>query len=98
MMLRLWKEERTQDEVANRIFDVTGSKFSDTVFYLEELGYVCRYFKGTEKLYKQLIDQGIPVLLSLDIEHASHVQVLAGYDEQLQSFLFKIRIFGAASC
>ncbi|MDM5188433.1 tetratricopeptide repeat protein [Bacillus sp. DX4.1] len=86
MMLRLWKEERTQDEVANHIFDVTGSKFSDTVLYLEELGYVCRYFKGTEKLYKQLIDQGIPVLLSLDIEHASHVQVLAGYDEQLQSF------------
>ena len=87
MMLRLWGEERTQDEVANRIFDVTGSKFSDTVSYLEELGYICRYFKGTEKLYKQLLNQGIPVLLSLDMEHTSHVQVLSGYDEQLQSFL-----------
>ncbi|MDR4185714.1 bacteriocin-processing peptidase family protein [Bacillus pseudomycoides] len=86
MMLRLWGESRTQDEVANHIFDVTGSKFSDTVTYLEELGYVCRYFKGNEKNYKALLDQNIPVLLSIDIEHASHVQVLSGYDDQLQSF------------
>ncbi|EEL50875.1 bacteriocin-processing peptidase family protein [Bacillus cereus] len=86
MMLRIWGESRTQDEVANHIFDVTGSKFSDTVVYLEKLGYVCRYFKGTEKNYKALLDQNIPVLLSIDIEHASHVQVLSGYDDQLQAF------------
>ncbi|KEK25079.1 tetratricopeptide repeat protein [Bacillus gaemokensis] len=89
MMLRVWGENRTQDEVANHIFDVTGSKFSDTVTYLEEIGYICRYFKGTEKNYKQLLDHNIPVLLSLDIEHASHVQVLSGYDEQLQSFIIQ---------
>ncbi|MEN1935903.1 tetratricopeptide repeat protein [Paenibacillus sp. 102] len=89
MMLRLWGESRTQDEVANHIFDVTGSKFSDTVMYLEKLGYVCRYFKGTRENYKALLDQNIPVLLSIDIEHASHVQVLAGYDDQLQSFFIQ---------
>ncbi|MEI4621884.1 tetratricopeptide repeat protein [Bacillus pfraonensis] len=86
MMLRLWGESRTQDEIAHHIFDVTGSKFSDTVMYLEKLGYVCHYFKGTKENYKALLDQNIPVLLSIDIEHASHVQVLSGYDDQLQSF------------
>ncbi|WP_243521853.1 tetratricopeptide repeat protein [Bacillus pseudomycoides] len=86
MMLRLWGESRTQDEIADHIFDVTGSKFSDTVMYLEKLGYACHYFKGTKEDYKALLDQNIPVLLSIDIEHASHVQVLSGYDDQLQSF------------
>ncbi|KFN03140.1 bacteriocin-processing peptidase family protein [Bacillus clarus] len=89
MMLGLWGDKRTQDEVANYIFDVTGSKFSDTVTYLEELGYEYRYFKGNEENYKTLLDQGIPVLLSIDIEHASHVQVLSGYDDGLQAFIIQ---------
>ena len=92
MMLQLWGDKRTQDEIAEFIFDMTGSKFSDTVSYLEELGYEYRYFKGNVENYKRLLDQGIPVLLSIDIEHASHVQVLAGYDDMLQAFMFKIRI------
>ncbi len=46
MMLQLWGEKRTQDEIAEFIFDMTGSKFSDTVSYIEELGYEYRYFKG----------------------------------------------------
>lgn len=32
-----------------------------------------------------MLNQGSP-LLSIDIEHASHVQVLAGYDDTLQAF------------
>ncbi|MRR79265.1 peptidase C39 family protein, partial [Bacillus anthracis] len=86
MMLQIWGEKRTQDEIAEFIFDMTGSKFSDTVSYLEELGYEHRYFKGNVENYKRLLNQGIPVLLSIDIEHASHVQVLAGYDDTLQAF------------
>ncbi|WP_433774867.1 tetratricopeptide repeat protein [Bacillus wiedmannii] len=86
MMMELWGEKRTQDEIAEFIFDMTGSKFSDTVSYLEDLGYEYRYFKGTEEIYKRLLDQRIPVLLSIDIEHASHVQVLSGYDDTLQAF------------
>ncbi|PGX14345.1 bacteriocin-processing peptidase family protein [Bacillus sp. AFS033286] len=86
MMLQIWGEKRTQDEIAEFIFDMTGSKFSDTVSYLEGLGYEYRYFKGNEENYKRLLDRGIPVLLSIDIEHASHVQVLSGYDDTLQAF------------
>ncbi|MBK5487629.1 C39 family peptidase [Bacillus sp. TH17] len=86
MMLGVWGEKRTQDEIAQHIFDVTGSKFSDTVTYIEEQGYEYRYFQGNEENYKRLLNQGIPVLLSIDIEHASHVQVLSGYDDVLQAF------------
>ncbi|KPC97986.1 hypothetical protein LR69_03792 [Geobacillus sp. BCO2] len=45
MMLRLLGSPRTQDEVAEHIFDVRGSKLSTTVHYLEELGFVCRFFR-----------------------------------------------------
>lgn len=86
MMLHIWGEKRTQDEIAEFIFDMAGSKFSDTVSYLEGLGYEYRYFKGNEENYKRLLDKGIPVLLSIDIEHASHVQVLTGYDDTLLAF------------
>ncbi|AGT32143.1 hypothetical protein M493_09405 [Geobacillus genomosp. 3] len=86
MMLRLLGAPRTQDEVAEHIFDVRGSKLSTTVHYLEQLGFVCRFFTGSPPRWKRLIDEGVPVLLSVDYEQSSHVQVLFGYDERMQSF------------
>ncbi|KAF0995183.1 bacteriocin-processing peptidase family protein [Geobacillus sp. TFV-3] len=83
MMLRLLGSPRTQDEVAQHIFDVRGSKLSTTVRYLEGLGFTCRFFIGSPLRWKRLIDEGVPVLLSVDYEQSSHVQVLFGYDEQL---------------
>ncbi|QOR82871.1 tetratricopeptide repeat protein [Geobacillus stearothermophilus] len=83
MMLRLLGSPRTQDEVAQHIFDVRGSKLSTTVHYLEELGFVCRFFVGSPLRWKRLIDEGVPVLLSVDYGQSSHVQVLFGYDERL---------------
>lgn len=50
-----------------------GLKFLDIVFYLEELGYEYCYFKGNEENYKRLIDEGIFVLLSIDIEYVLYV-------------------------
>jgi tetratricopeptide (TPR) repeat protein len=86
MMLRLLGKERTQDEVAQHVFDVRGSKLSTTVHYLETLGFLCRFFVGSVERWKRLIDAGIPVLLSVDYEQSSHVQVLFGYDERLGAF------------
>ncbi|OQP07078.1 hypothetical protein B1690_03955 [Geobacillus sp. 46C-IIa] len=86
MMLRVLGASRTQDEVAEQIFDVRGSKLSTTVHYLEELGFVCRFFIGSPPRWKRLIDEGVPVLLSVDYEQSSHVQVLFGYDERLAAF------------
>ncbi|BDG47477.1 bacteriocin-processing peptidase family protein [Parageobacillus sp. KH3-4] len=86
MMLWLLGKERTQDEVAQHVFDVRGSKLSTTVHYLETLGFLCRFFVGSVERWKRLIDAGIPVLLSVDYEQSSHVQVLFGYDERLGAF------------
>ncbi|NNU84662.1 bacteriocin-processing peptidase family protein [Geobacillus sp. BMUD] len=86
MMLRLLGSPRTQDEVAQHIFDVRGSKLSTTVRYLEDLGFTCRFFIGSPLRWKRLIDEGVPVLLSVDYEQSSHVQVLFGYDERLEAF------------
>ncbi|MED4990335.1 tetratricopeptide repeat protein [Geobacillus sp. NFOSA3] len=86
MMLCLLGKPLTQDEIAEHIFDVRGSKLSTTVHYLETLGFWCRFFIGSAERWKRLIDEGIPVLLSVDYEHSSHVQVLFGYDERLGAF------------
>lgn len=84
MILKLFGEHETQDEIAKHIFDGTGSKLSKAVEYVEEIGYKSRFFVGTVDIYKQYIDAGVPVLLSVDIDHASHVQLVVGYNDQLQ--------------
>jgi tetratricopeptide (TPR) repeat protein len=80
MILRYYGINITQDEIASHIFDFTGSKLSTTVDYLENNGYECRYFIGKKELYQELLKKKIPILLSVDFEHSSHVQVMTGYD------------------
>ncbi len=80
MILTFFGEDITQDEIASHIFDFTGSKLSTTVDYLEKNGYECRYFIGRKELYQKLLKKNIPILLSVDFEHSSHVQVMTGYD------------------
>ena len=60
MMLQIWGEKRTQDEIAEFIFDMTGSKFSDTVSYIEGLGYEYRYFKGMRKIIRDCLTEEFP--------------------------------------
>ncbi|WP_342510770.1 tetratricopeptide repeat protein [Sporosarcina sp. FSL K6-1522] len=81
MILGTFGVEKSQDEIAKHIFDKTGSRISDTVRYMESLGFLARYFKGSVNLYKPLIDAGVPVLLDLFVENGSHVQVVKGYDD-----------------
>lgn len=78
--------ETTQDEIARHIFDFTGSKLSTTVDYLEKSGYTCRYFIGTKEHYQNLLQKNIPILLSVDFEHSSHVQVMTGYDSRFDFY------------
>ena len=76
----------TQDEIAGHIFDFTGSKLSTTVHYLESIGYECRYFIGKKEHYQALLAKNIPVLLSVDFEHSSHVQLMTGYDSRFDFY------------
>ncbi|MGG1674674.1 tetratricopeptide repeat protein [Neobacillus sp. NRS-1170] len=86
MILNYYGMNKTQDEIASHIFDFTGSRLSTTVAYLEELGFSCRYFIGNKERYEQLLKQGIPILLSVDFEHSSHVQVMTGYDSRFDFY------------
>lgn len=89
LMLEAYGMKKGQDEIAEHVFDVTGSDLLMTMSYMESLGFTARYFKGTVEIYKQLIDAGIPVLLSMMIESSSHVQVVIGYDDRLQALIIQ---------
>lgn len=84
MILKLFGKHETQDEIAKHTFDGIGSKLSKTVEYVESIGYKSRFFVGTVDMYKKFIDANVPILLSVDIDHVSHVQLLVGYNDQLQ--------------
>nr|WP_263326041.1 tetratricopeptide repeat protein [Neobacillus sp. Marseille-Q6967] len=86
MILTYYGKNITQDEIAGHIFEHTGSKLSTTIEYLEKSGFVCRQFIGNKEIYTTLLDKGIPVLLSVDFEHSSHVHVLTGYDSRFDLY------------
>ncbi|OCA92193.1 tetratricopeptide repeat protein [Pseudobacillus wudalianchiensis] len=83
MMLQTVGKEISQDEIAEHIFDVTGSKLMTAIDYMASLGFSSAFFKGTIQLYKYFIDAGCPVMLDLLIENNSHVQLVVGYDDRL---------------
>lgn len=89
LMLEAYGMKKGQDEISEHVFDVTGSDLQKTMEYMESLGFTARYFKGTIDLYKQLIDAGVPVLLSMMIENSAHVQVVIGYDDRLQALVIQ---------
>ncbi|WP_033542474.1 tetratricopeptide repeat protein [Planococcus sp. CAU13] len=89
IMLEAFDLEIGQDEIASHVFDVTGSKLRTTMTYMESLGLKGQYFKGTVERYKQMLDAGVPVLLSMLIENSAHVQVVVGYDDRLQVMIIQ---------
>ncbi|PWA10007.1 hypothetical protein DCC39_12020 [Pueribacillus theae] len=86
MALSMFSYEISQDEIAESIFDVTGTKISKAIDYLEENGFYCRLFHGNEERFKSLIDQSIAVMITIDYPTSSHIQILTGYDDNLQVF------------
>ncbi|TYR80006.1 tetratricopeptide repeat protein [Priestia megaterium] len=84
MILQLLHEPKTQDEVGQHVYGDLGSKLSTAVEYMESLQFNCKFFTGSIDRYKQLLDKELPILASVEFEHASHVQVIFGYDDQLQ--------------
>lgn len=87
MLFSYFGRKETQDDIAEHIFDVTGSKLSASVEYLKKEGFECRFFTGDKERYKALLQQGIPVILSVDFEASSHVQVMIGIDERFGFYL-----------
>ncbi|KON87533.1 hypothetical protein AF332_12305 [Sporosarcina globispora] len=87
MLFSYFGRKKTQDDIAEYIFDVTGSKLSASVEYLEKEGFVCRFFTGNKERYKKLLHHGIPIILSVDFEASSHVQIMMGIDERFGFYM-----------
>ncbi|WP_180955046.1 tetratricopeptide repeat protein [Bacillus sp. V3-13] len=85
MLLSRYNITRTQDEISRHIYDINGSSIFATVQYLESIGMACRYFFGSVPIYKQLTDEGVSVIISVDYPNGAHVQLLRGYDDNLQA-------------
>ncbi|WP_203361423.1 C39 family peptidase [Bacillus sp. REN10] len=83
MLLQTAGSEKTQDEIAEHVFEATGSKLRKAMDYMASLGFSSKFFKGTVELYKPLIDAGYPIMLDMMIENTSHVQLVIGYDDRL---------------
>ncbi|MGM9925141.1 MAG: tetratricopeptide repeat protein [Bacillus sp. (in: firmicutes)] len=83
MILQYYGEKKSQEEIADKIFDRSGSKLSKTIEYWEKEGYNCRYITADIETIRCCIEHGVPILLSVNIGLYSHVHVITGYDDRI---------------
>ncbi|MFC0270486.1 tetratricopeptide repeat protein [Metabacillus herbersteinensis] len=86
MLLSMFNLRISQDTIAESVFSVSGSKLSNAVAFIEEQGFVCHYFHGSIDRFKTLIDLHAAVIISIDYPTSAHVQVVGGYDDNLEIF------------
>ncbi|TYS68303.1 tetratricopeptide repeat protein [Sutcliffiella horikoshii] len=89
MVFSMYNQHVSQEEVAESIFTVSGSSISKAITLLEERGFYSRYFYSDAKLIKQMLQSGISVIMSLEYPTSSHVQVVVGYDDNLQCLIIQ---------
>ncbi|MGP1906585.1 tetratricopeptide repeat protein [Metabacillus sp. JX24] len=86
MVFSMYGKTVKQDEIAESIFAVNGSKLSKMIAYFKEKEFRCTYFFGNEEVFKELLDRDIAIMVNIDYPTASHVQLIVGYDDRLQVF------------
>ncbi|MCG1022943.1 tetratricopeptide repeat protein [Sutcliffiella horikoshii] len=89
MVFSMYGHHVSQEEVAESIFNVSGSSISKAISFLEERGFYCRYFYSNVDSIKQMLQSDISVIMSLEYPTSSHVQVVVGYDDNLQCLLIQ---------
>ncbi|KPB03086.1 tetratricopeptide repeat protein [Bacillus sp. CHD6a] len=89
MVFSMYDQHVSQEVVAESIFTVSGSSISKAITFLEERGFCCRYFYSNVKLIKQMLHSDISVIMSLEYPTSSHVQVVVGYDDNLQCLIIQ---------
>ncbi|PLR68913.1 tetratricopeptide repeat protein [Bacillus sp. UMB0893] len=86
MIFSMFGKTYSQDEIAESVYTISGSKLTKAIEYFEEKEFLCRYFFGNQELFKTLIDRNAAVMINIDYPTTSHVQLLAGYDDNLMVF------------
>ncbi len=86
MLLSRYGIEKNQEEIAASIFQVNGSRLTVATDYLTSIQMKCQFFFGTVETYQKLTNLGVSIIVCLDYPNSSHVQLVKGYDENLQAF------------
>lgn len=87
-LAQYWGVTYQQEEVSQAIcYD--GSPALEERRWLESQGWICREFDLDESSAIELIDQGIPLLLTTVEPGSAHLQVLVGYDANMGVFLIR---------
>lgn len=86
MVLSRYGVHQSQDEIADKIFHINGSKTLSMITHLQELGMECQFFFGNKERFQELTDKGVSIILCVDYTSSSHVQLLKGYDNNLQAY------------
>ncbi|MCA1321557.1 C39 family peptidase [Bacillus tianshenii] len=86
MIFNYYGKQFTQDEIAQAVFGINGTSLYDAVKFAEEEGFSCKYLFGNQTLFKNLIDEGVPVLLNIEYPEGAHVMLIIGYDDQLSAY------------
>lgn len=89
LILQSFGVQEEQETIARAVKEDQGTQLYHAREYMTDSGFESVYFKGTVENYKKLIDAGLPILLSTLIEMNAHVQVVVGYDDQLQTLLIQ---------
>lgn len=87
-VLKFWGEDISQDEIAREIC-YNGTYTHDQRVWLNRRGWHVIEFDLNFPQLKQLIELGIPVLLSTVEPGNSHLQVIAGYDEATGTYILR---------
>ncbi|RXJ00277.1 tetratricopeptide repeat protein [Anaerobacillus alkaliphilus] len=89
MILDRYELNKSQEEIAQSIFQINGSRLTVAVDYLTKLEMSCQFFFGTVENYQRLIDLGVSIIVCLDYPNSSHVQLVKGFDDNLNAFYFQ---------
>lgn len=88
MILRYWGLPFNQDEIAERIYiKGLGTIPKTAQNYIHSLGFRTFVFKGSDEIWKKVLDLDIPILLVLRSYKSAHAVVIAGYDDFAREFI-----------
>ncbi len=82
MILGYWKESLGQDEIAEEVYTgIAGTPPQVIHNFASSLGFSTKEFSGDQETWKELIDEGYPVLWLEMRPNGGHYMVVTGYDE-----------------
>ncbi|CAG9622385.1 C39 family peptidase [Sutcliffiella rhizosphaerae] len=89
MVFSMYGQSVPQEEIAEKVFSVSGSSLIKTIGYLKGNGYTSRYFQANVELVKQLLDVGAAIIMNVEYPSSSHVQLVVGYDDILNTLFIQ---------